>query len=183
MMGCSNQHPHGQIWAQVSVPEQVLIRSKTQEDYAHERHGASLLGAYLEQEIDNGQRLIYVDEHFVALVPWWAVWPFEVLLAPRRSMQDITSLSNVEAVAFAKTLAEVTQRYDRLFNTAFPYSAGIYQAPVDGQSYEYWHWHMEFKPPLLRSATVKKFMVGYELFAMPQRDLSPEKAAELLRTA
>ena len=181
LMGCSNAHPHGQIWAQATVPEPVVRKGRHQREYAEATGAGSLLGAYLEQEIAAGVRTVEVSEDFVALVPWWAVWPFEVLLAPRRPMASLAGLTDAEVAAFAKTLALVTARYDRLFGCAFPYSAGIHQAPTDGLDHRHWHWHMEFKPPLLRSATVRKYMVGYELFAGAQRDLSPEAAAERLR--
>lgn len=183
MMGCSNPHPHGQIWSQTTVPDVVDRKSKTQRKFFLDTEGQSLLSAYLEQEIAEESRIVCVNEHFVALVPWWAVWPFEVMVAPRRPMSSIGDLEAEEAAAFAKTMSEVTRRYDALFNTSFPYSAGIHQAPTDDQPQDHWHWHMEFKPPLLRSASVKKHMVGYELFGMPQRDLTAEKAAKLLRKA
>ena len=181
MMGCSNPHPHGQIWSQRTPPAVVQAKGQHMLDYYQNSDGNSLLSAYVEQEIAAETRVIYHDEHFVALVPWWAVWPFEVMIAPRRPMPHIGELEEAEATAFAKTISEVTSRYDRLFQTSFPYSAGIHQALTDGVDYAHWHWHMEFKPPLLRSATVKKFMVGYELFAMPQRDITAEGAAERLR--
>ncbi len=181
IMGCSNPHPHGQIWSQSTIPDVVERKSNTQLKFYQDTEGQSLLSAYIEQEIAEESRIIYVDEHFVALVPWWAVWPFEVMIAPRRPMNDLTQLEEVESTAFAKTLAMVTRKYDGLFNTSFPYSMGIHQAPTDDQAQDHWHWHLEFKPPLLRSASVKKHMVGYELFAMAQRDITAESAAEMLR--
>ena len=181
LMGCSNPHPHGQVWAQATVPQPVLRKHEQQLAYYRATEGESLLSAYLEQEVAAETRLLHVSAHFVALVPWWAVWPFEVLVAPRRPMAHIGMLDGEEAEAFAQALGEVTRRYDALFGVSFPYSAGIHQAPTDGADHDHWHWHMEFKPPLLRSATVRKFMVGYELFASAQRDLTPETAAERLR--
>ena len=181
MMGCSNPHPHGQIWAQQTIPDLVLRKGLSQRAYADGHGGESLLSAYLEQEVAADVRTVYVDERFVALVPWWAEWPFEVLLAPRRPMPHVGELDAAEVTAFAKTLHEVTRRYDLLFGVSFPYSAGIHQAPTDGDNHDHWHWHMGFKPPLLRSATVRKHVVGYELFGMPQRDITPEVAAERLR--
>jgi len=181
MMGCSNPHPHGQIWSQKMIPDVVERKSKTQFKFYQDTEGQSLLSAYIEQEIAEENRIVYVDEHFVALVPWWAVWPFEVMIAPRRPMNELTQLEKEECTAFAKTLATVTRKYDGLFNTSFPYSMGIHQAPTNNKVQDHWHWHMEFKPPLLRSASVKKHMVGYELFAMAQRDISAETAAEMLR--
>lgn len=181
MMGCSNPHPHGQIWSQTTIPDVVQRKSNTQRKFFQDTEGQSLLSAYIEQEIADESRVVYANTHFAAVVPWWAVWPFEVLIAPRRPLSTIGELEAEEVTAFAKTLAEVTQRYDALFATSFPYSMGIHQAPTDADAHDYWHWHMEFKPPLLRSASVKKHMVGYELFAEAQRDITAEEAAESLR--
>ncbi len=181
MMGCSNPHPHGQIWAELTPPAVVVAKGERMRAHAAAHGGASLLGDYLAQELAAETRLVWADAHVVALVPWWATWPFEVLIAPRRAMPAITELSATERSAFAEAIREVTSRYDRLFDTSFPYSSGIHQAPTDGRDYGHWHWHMEFKPPLLRSATVRKFMVGYELFAQPQRDITAEIAAARLR--
>ena len=181
MMGCSNPHPHGQIWSHRSIPDLVRRKDQQQLLYHQEHEGASLLATYLRQEIEETTRIIWEDEDFVALVPWWAVWPFEVLLAPKRTQAHIGLLTSKESYAFAKALSDITKRYDRLFAVAFPYSAGIHQAPSARKQYSHWHWHVEFKPPLLRSAAVRKFMVGYEMFGMPQRDMSPEAAADCLR--
>ena len=181
MMGCSNPHPHGQIWSQTSIPDVVRRKSNTQRKFFQDTEGQSLLSAYIEQEIADETRVVYADAHFAAVVPWWAVWPFEVLIAPRRPMSTLGELEEEEVAAFAKTLAEITQQYDALFETSFPYSMGIHQAPTDAEAQDHWHWHMEFKPPLLRSASVKKHMVGYELFGEAQRDITAEEAAELLR--
>lgn len=180
MMGCSNPHPHGQIWAQSSVPDVVQRKSTKQRKY-FAKNVRSLLAQYLHQELVAKERLVYVNDHFAVLVPWWAVWPFEVMIVPRRHMPSICDMTMQEVSAFGDALSELTRRYDRLFNTSFPYSAGIHQAPTNGQAHDHWHWHMEFKPPLLRSATVRKFMVGYELFGMPQRDITAEGAATRLR--
>ncbi|MBL7776007.1 MAG: galactose-1-phosphate uridylyltransferase, partial [Saprospiraceae bacterium] len=125
--------------------------------------------------------IIFENEHFVALVPFWAVWPYEAMIVPRRPQQHIGQLQPAEKRAFAAAIKALTTRFDQLFQTSFPYSAGIHQAPTDGRNYPGWHWHMSFFPPLLRSATVKKFMVGYEMFGESQRDISPEQAAETLR--
>ena len=181
LMGCSNAHPHGQVWAQATVPPLVRRKGESQQSFAHSHQGDSLLSAYLEQELALGTRIVCSCPEMVALVPWWAVWPFEVLLAPRRPMPTLLGLTQAEVAAFAKTLQELTARYDRLFGVSFPYSAGLHQAPCDGAEQQHWHWHMEFKPPLLRSATVRKFMVGYEMFGEPQRDITPEAAAARLR--
>ena len=180
IMGCSNPHPHGQIWAQSSVPLEIV--KKTQQQAAHyEQHQRSLLGDYLAQEIAVGERVVLQNDYFVALVPFWAVWPYEAMIVPRRAMPDITGLSSEEVTAFATIFKALTIRFDNVFQTSFPYSMGIHQRPTDGLPHEEWHWHMSFYPPLLRSATVKKFMVGYEMFAEPQRDITAEMAAQTMR--
>lgn len=181
VMGCSNPHPHGQIWAQASVPQQVMKKTETQASY-YQKHGRSLLGDYLAQELERDERVVLTNEHFVALVPYWAVWPYEAMIVPRRPQADIAALSPEEADAFAAIFKALTIRFDNVFQTSFPYSMGIHQRPTDGGDYPGWHWHMSFYPPLLRSATVKKFMVGYEMFAEPQRDITAEAAAQTLRT-
>ena len=180
IMGCSNPHPHGQIWAQSSVPLEVAKKTQTQQAY-YEQHQRSLLGDYLEQEQKAGERIVLENDHFVALVPFWAVWPYEAMIVPKRPMRDITELSSEEVVAFAAIFRALTVRFDNIFQTSFPYSMGIHQRPTDGQEHPEWHWHMSFYPPLLRSATVKKFMVGYEMFAEPQRDITAETAAQTMR--
>lgn len=181
IMGCSNPHPHGQIWAQRSIPTEVLKKTTSQKKY-FEKHGRSLLQDYLVQELEKGLRIISQNDSFATLVPFWAVWPYEVMIVPKRQMANIMELNNDEKQDFAQQLKILTQKYDALFNTSFPYSSGIHQAPTDGGVYHEWHWHMSFYPPLLRSATVKKFMVGYEMFAMPQRDITAEIAAKQLKS-
>lgn len=181
MMGCSNPHPHGQIWAQTSIPQEVTRKSKRQLQY-WQATNRSLLQDYLKQELNEAIRLICQNEHFVALVPFWAVWPYETMIIPKRHLQHIGQMKNIEKQAFAAILKDLTQRFDRVFDTSFPYSAGIHQSPTDGEAHPEWHLHMTFYPPLLRSATVKKFMVGYEMLADPQRDITPEMAAEKLRS-
>lgn len=180
MMGCSNPHPHGQIWAQKSVPQEVLKKTTNQEVYYKEK-SSSLLGDYLLQELASGERIIYENEHFAVLVPYWAVWPYETMIAPKRRVARITDLSVQEVASYAQAIKTLTTKYDNIFKTSFPYSSGIHQAPTDGKEHPEWHLHMSFYPPLLRSATVKKFMVGYELFANPQRDISAEQAAQTIR--
>lgn len=180
LMGCSNPHPHGQIWAQSSIPQEVVKKSKQQKAY-WEKHQRSLLQDYLHQEVAINERIICENTHFVALVPFWAVWPYEAMIIPRRHIQHIGQFNNQEKKAFASILKNLTQRFDLVFQTSFPYSSGIHQAPTDGNANEEWHFHMSFYPPLLRSATVKKFMVGYEMFANPQRDITAEMAAKTLR--
>lgn len=179
LMGCSNSHPHGQIWAQYSIPMEIQKKSKQQLLY-WESTGRSLLNDYLIQEIEVMERIIVQNEDFVALVPFWAVWPFEVMIAPKKHYQHIGQLTHKERASFAKIIKTVTIKYDNLFEISFPYSSGIHQAPTDGKKHEEWHFHMSFYPPLLRSATVKKFMVGYEMFANPQRDITAEQAAQMM---
>ncbi len=181
IMGCSNPHPHGQIWAQESIPDEVAKKSKYQKKY-FEKFKSSLLRDYLDQEIESGERLIYENDHFVALVPYWAVWPYETMIVPKRHVQNIEGFNVSEIRAFAECIKVVTTKYDNLFSTSFPYSSGIHQSPTDTKDNKGWHFHMSFYPPLLRSATVKKFMVGYEMFANPQRDITAELAAEKLRS-
>lgn len=180
VMGCSNPHPHGQIWAQESMPVEPAKKQARQLAY-YQENSSSLLGDYLAEELKAGERILFENDHFVALVPFWAVWPFETMLVPKRKMARIVEMEKAERQALADAYRRLTIRYDNLFQTSFPYSAGIHQAPYDGKKHREWHWHMTFLPPLLRSATVKKFMVGYEMLANPQRDLTAEQAAERLR--
>lgn len=180
VMGCSNPHPHGQIWAHHSIPNEVQKKDKFQQRY-FQANGKSLLGSYLQQEMAVNERVVYENSAFSVLVPFWAVWPYEVMILPKEHQYDITMLSTVEMKLFAEALSKITRAYDRLFKVSFPYSSGIHQAPTNHKAKEYWHWHMSFYPPLLRSATVKKFMVGYEMFATPQRDHTPEYAAMVLK--
>ncbi len=180
VMGCSNPHPHGQIWAQSSIPDEPLKKQKAQLNY-FKKNKKTLLSDYLEQELEKNERILFSNAHFVGLVPFWAVWPFEAMLIPKRPMSRITDMTEEEKNAFADAYKQLTMMYDRLFQTSFPYSAGIHQAPTDGKAHPEWHFHKVFYPPLLRSATVKKFMVGYEMLANAQRDITPEKAAALLR--
>ena len=180
IMGCSNPHPHGQIWAQRSIPQEVQKKVVHQKSY-WDQNSSSLLGDYLQQELDAKERIVLENESFVALVPYWAVWPFETMIIPKRHITFILELSQQEVSDYASILKALTTRYDNLFETSFPYSAGIHQAPTDGKDNSHWHMHMSFYPPLLRSAEVKKFMVGYEMFAYPQRDITAEQAAQRLR--
>lgn len=180
VMGCSNPHPHGQIWAQHTIPGEPARESVQFMTYWN-RHGRTLLTDYLDAELDIGARIVCANDHLVALVPFWAVWPFEVLVVARAPRPSLLEFSEDERHALADILARVTRRYDHVFDTSFPYSAGLHQAPTDGQPHPEWHFHMHFYPPLLRSATIKKFMVGYEMLAEPQRDLSAEQSAERLR--
>ncbi|MEM9077768.1 MAG: UDP-glucose--hexose-1-phosphate uridylyltransferase [Bacteroidota bacterium] len=180
IMGCSNPHPHGQIWAQSTIPEEP--QKKMNQQLLHYGHqGRTLLSDYLQQELEIGERIIAKNSDFVVLVPFWAIWPFEAMIIPRKPHQNITTLTEDEVSSFAEIIKIITVKYDNLFETSFPYSAGIHQAPTDGKEHPEWHFHMSFYPPLLRSATVKKFMVGYEMFANPQRDITAEYAAKTLR--
>ncbi|MBN2011657.1 UDP-glucose--hexose-1-phosphate uridylyltransferase [candidate division KSB1 bacterium] len=180
IMGCSNPHPHGQIWAQACVPHEPSKESEKQRLYL-EKHQATLLGDYLELEVKLQERIVTSNRHFVALVPFWAFWPFEAMIISRQSKQHLLQLNDDERNAFADIYKQLTIMYDNLFNVSFPYSAGIHQAPTDGHDHPEWHLHMHFYPPLLRSATIKKFMVGYEMLANPQRDITAEQAAQRLR--
>ena len=180
IMGCSNPHPHGQIWAQRSIPQEVQKKVVRQKSY-WEQKNSSLLGDYLQQELNAKERIVLENESFVALVPYWAVWPFETMIVPKRHVTSILELTQKEVANYASILKALTIKYDNLFETSFPYSAGIHQSPTDGKDNSHWHMHMSFYPPLLRSAEVKKFMVGYEMFANPQRDITAEQAAQRLR--
>ena len=182
MMGASNPHPHGQLWANQSVPDEIAVESERQAAYWR-AHGATLLSAYARQELAAAERIVAENPSFLALVPFWAVWPFETLVIPKRAYAAITDQTPEEDRNFAAILRELTARYDRLFAAPFPYSMGLHQAPLHGAAQPGWHFHAHFYPPLLRSASVRKFLVGYELLAGPQRDLSPEVAAERLRIA
>lgn len=180
IMGCSNPHPHGQIWSQTTLPNEVLKKDKQQFNYFKE-HGKTLLTDYLDQELKLQERIIYENEAFVVLVPFWAIWPYETMIVPKKAQKDISVMNDKETELFAEAISVLTNTYDKLFNCSFPYSSGIHQAPTTIENNEHWHWHMSFYPPLLRSATVKKFMVGYELFANPQRDITPESATVTLK--
>lgn len=181
IMGSSNPHPHGQIWAESAVPAEPAKETVQQAQHYRE-NGTSLLSDYLNLELEEKQRIVLETEHFVALVPFWAVWPFETMIISRRHVQNISQLTDVEKDDFALVIKLLTAAYDKVFNISFPYSSGIHQSPTDGQEHPEWHLHMHFYPPLLRSATVKKFMVGYEMLGNPQRDVTPEWAAERLRS-
>jgi len=182
MMGASNPHPHGQIWASRSIPNEVSIERASQKAY-FEEYGEVLLRAYLNLEEAQGERVIAANDSFVAVVPYWAVWPFEVMVLPRRHVLRVEELRDSERLDFAAILHQVTATYDGVFDTPFPYSMGLHPAPYDGKDYPEWQFHAHFYPPLLRSATIRKFMVGFELLGGPQRDITPEAAAETLRRA
>ena len=180
IMGCSNPHPHGQIWAGDFLPNEPA-----KEDREQRRHfgktGAPLLLDYLAGERKTGERIVTENEHWVVVVPYWATWPYETLLLPRRHVLHLPDLTDAERAALADILKRHLARYDNLFETSFPYSMGWHGAPRTDGDVSHWQLHAHFYPPLLRSATVKKFMVGYELLAEAQRDITPESAAETLR--
>ena len=180
MMGSSNPHPHGQIWASESLPNEPRKEVEAQREF-HARHGEPLLIRYLGEELGIGERLVCENASFVGLVPYWAVWPFETLILPRRHLTALDDFAPAEAHDFAAILSEVTARYDRLFAAPFPYSMGFHQRPTDGAPHPSFTFHAHFYPPLLRSATIRKFMVGFEMLGGPQRDLTPEAAAAQLR--
>jgi UDPglucose--hexose-1-phosphate uridylyltransferase len=182
MMGASNPHPHCQIWSGRSLPTELVKEQNAQRAWLDDRR-TCLLCEYLRLERASQERLVEENDGFVALVPFWAVWPFEIMVLAKRHMTGIHRLNRAERRGFAEILQKVTSRYDRLFQTPFPYSFGIHQRPTDGVPHDEWHLHAHFYPPLLRSATVRKFLVGYEMLAGPQRDIAPETAAERLREA
>ena len=180
MMGASNPHPHCQIWSNHSIPNQIAKEQAAQLAW-REEHGACLLCQYLALEESARDRIVEENESWLTLVPFWAVWPFETMVIAKRHVPSIDYLTGAERTGLADILKRTTARYDRLFDVSFPYSMGFHQRPTDGGTHEEWHLHLHFDPPLLRSATVRKFLVGYEMLAMPQRDITPESAAERLR--
>jgi UDPglucose--hexose-1-phosphate uridylyltransferase len=186
MMGASNPHPHGQIWSTGFVPDEPAAETVAQREHLA-LSGCCLLCEYLAAEKAAGPagegRIVFENEHFSALVPWWAVWPFEVLLVSRRHVKAMPEFTGDERDSLADALKRLTTRFDNLFEASFPYTMGFHQAPTDKSSHEEWHFHAHFYPPLLRSATVRKFMVGFEMLGMPQRDITPEAAAQRLREA
>lgn len=181
MMGCSNPHPHSQIWATSYVPNEPATEIAALNAY-QSKHASCLLCDYLASERASGERAVSSNEHFTALIPYWAIWPFELLVLSHRHVGTLADLDEVEVAGLADVLRRATARYDNLFEISFPYSMGFHQSPTDGEMHPECHLHMHFYPPLLRSATVRKFMVGYEMLGMPQRDLTPETAAERLRS-
>ncbi|MFZ7274618.1 galactose-1-phosphate uridylyltransferase [Avibacterium avium] len=179
-MGCSNPHPHGQIWANSFLPNEVAQEDLAQQRY-FEKHGSVLLVDYVQRELARKERIVVETKHWVALVPYWAVWPFETLLLPKVHIKNFAQLNPEQQQDLALALKLLTTKYDNLFETSFPYSMGFHFAPFNGKENEHWQLHAHFYPPLLRSATVRKFMVGYEMLGESQRDLTAEQAAERLR--
>jgi UDPglucose--hexose-1-phosphate uridylyltransferase len=181
MMGASNPHPHGQIWATEHIPDAPRTELLAQQEHLQTQHRC-LLCDYVQLEVAQAERIVCANEGFVALVPFWAVWPFETLVLPRRHVGSLAEFDRAQQGALAEILKRLTTRYDNLFATSFPYTMGLHQTPTDGQPHPEWHFHVHFYPPLLRSATVRKYMVGFEMLGMPQRDITPESAAERLRS-
>jgi len=182
MMGASNPHPHGQIWATRHLPNELEKETDRQAAYLVQ-HGRPLLVDYLDRELELGERVVLANDDFCVLVPFWAIWPFETMILPRRRIGGFDELKAGEKTSLAAALSELTRRYDKLFDAPFPYSMGFHQKPTDGAVHAEWQMHGHFYPPLLRSATIKKFMVGFEMLGSPQRDLTPEAAAGRLREA
>ncbi|KAL3418033.1 galactose-1-phosphate uridylyltransferase [Phlyctema vagabunda] len=182
-MGCSNPHPHGQVWTTTGLPEEAQQELEQLKKYRVENGGRSLLADYVKLEMEKNERVVFQNAGFLVVCPWWATWPFEVMIISKEHRRALVDFNDQEKLDFAEAIAEVTRRYDNLFETSFPYSSGIHQAPLEGtdEECEASHFHMHFYPPLLRSATVRKFLVGYELMAEPQRDITPEQAAVRLR--
>jgi UDPglucose--hexose-1-phosphate uridylyltransferase len=180
MMGASNPHPHCQIWATSSIPDAPSRELSAQRSYLASR-GRCLLCDYLELEEHQQARVLYQNESFVALVPFWAVWPFEILVCSRRHIGSMNEFAGEEIRSLSEILQRVTSTYNKVFDAPFPYSMGFHQSPTDGADHPEWHFHAHFYPPLLRSATIRKFMVGFEMLGTPQRDITPESAAERLR--
>ena len=181
MMGISNLHPHCQIWATASIPNEPFKEQRAGKRYLR-KHGKCLLCEYSSLEAKAQERVVAANEHFTVLVPFWAVWPFETIITPKRHLPDVIALTAAERRSFAQIYKTLVQTYDKIFDHPFPYSMGFHQRPTDGQAHEEWHMHAHLYPPLLRSATVRKFMAGFEMFGSPQRDLTPEIAAARLRT-
>jgi UDPglucose--hexose-1-phosphate uridylyltransferase len=181
MMGCSNPHPHAQIWATSGIPNEAAKELSSQQAY-WASHGKPLLLDYLDEEVRYGSRIVCSNDDAVSLVPYWATWPFETLLLPRRTLTSADEMTDLERRGFAEVLKATLLACDRLFSTSTPYSMGFHPRPSDGLKHPEWQFHAHIYPPLLRSASVRKHMVGFEMLGMPQRDLTPESAAERLRS-
>jgi UDPglucose--hexose-1-phosphate uridylyltransferase len=180
-MGCSNPHPHCQVWAQESLPTEPAKEISRMDEYL-QRKKSCLLCDYIAIELKEGERIIFENKDFIVLVPFWAVWPFETMILPKRHMGSLIEMTGEEQSSFTNSIKRITTKYDNIFSVSFPYSSGLHQSPTDKTGHPEFHFHMHFYPPLLRSASVKKFMVGYEMLANPQRDILPESAAENLRS-
>lgn len=180
IMGCSNPHPHCQIWATTSLPNEPFKEDKNQKLYFEDTKSVMLCD-YVDLELKEGDRVIAENDDWVVLVPFWAIWPFETILAPKNHILRLSDLNSNEVVSLSKILKTLLVKYDSLFQTSFPYSMGWHNSPCGSENYDYWQLHAHFYPPLLRSSNVKKFMVGYEMLAEPQRDITPESSASKLR--
>ena len=180
MIGASNPHPHGQLWATENVPNEPALERESFARY-RAQHGSCLLCDYAAREERLVERVVCDNDAFMAIVPFWATWPFETLVLSRRHVGSIEALDAAERDALADMFKRLTARYDNLFEAPFPYSMGFHQEPTNGAAGEGWHLHAHFYPPLLRSATIRKFMIGFELLGSPQRDVTPEEAAARLR--
>jgi UDPglucose--hexose-1-phosphate uridylyltransferase len=182
-MGCSNPHPHGQIWTTTGLPEEPQAEMTQLRKYHREQGGGHMLVDYARLEREKNERVVFQNETFLVVCPWWATWPFETMILPVKHFRSLIELSDKEQRDLAEAISEMTRRYDNLFETSFPYSMGIHQAPLDGsdEEIECSSLHLHFYPPLLRSASVRKFLVGYELLAEPQRDITPEQATAKLQ--
>ncbi|KAK1140448.1 galactose-1-phosphate uridyl transferase [Aspergillus melleus] len=182
-MGCSNPHPHGQVWTTSTLPEEPAMELEQLKKYRKERGGKHMLEDYAALESEKKERVVFENDAFLVVCPWWAIWPFETMIASKKHKRALVDLNAEEKGLLAEAIAEITRRYDNLFETHFPYSMGIHQAPLDGteEEVESSYLHLHFYPPLLRSATVRKFLVGFELMGEPQRDITPEQAAARLR--
>lgn len=181
--GCSNPHPHCQVWASSFLPNEPMVKNRTQKQY-YTKHGTPMLVDYVKKELQKQERIVLQNDHWVWLVPYWAVWPYETMLLPRRHVLRLEDLTNEERDALADITKQLLTKYDNMFEVSFPYSMGWHGAPTGPRlkdDNQHWQLHAMYYPPLLRSATVKKFMVGYEMLAQPQRDLTAEQAAEKLR--
>ena len=180
MMGCSNIHPHAQIWATGNVPNEPEKERAQQREY-FDQTGRALLADYVERELEAGERIVFANDYFVVLVPYWAAWPYEAMILPRQAVAGPEELDEYAVYDLGCALRQLLDAYDQMFHTATPYSLGFHPRPSDGGDHRGWVFHAHVNPPLLRSATVRKHMVGFEMFAMPQRDLTPELAAAQLR--
>ncbi len=180
IMGCSNPHPHGQVWAVDELPNEAVKEKRQQQEY-YRNYRIPLLSAYRDMELEKRVRVLLENDHWLVVVPYWAIWPFETLLLPRMNVQRLSDLHDEMIHALAEILKRHLSKYDNVFNVPFPYTMGWHNAPCDENNYRYWILHAHFYPPLLRSATIKKFMVGYEMLSESQRDITPEQAAEILR--
>jgi len=181
IMGCSNPHPHSQIWGTELIPNEPAKELERQRAYFNQNN-RTLLSDYLTEEHKRKERILFANDHFTAIVPYWAVWPFETMVIAHRNVTRLNELTSAEVNGLAEAMKNITTRYDNLFEISFPYSMGFHQAPFDDQPHPEWTLHAHLYPPLLRSATVRKFMVGYEMLAMPQRDITPEAAADRLQS-